>query len=550
LKSNLRIKKLTVIENKNFKEYSMNQKSEIKVKRPPQKTTIVIWVLIGIILLIAAAGVVQYLNLQKQAQKIKDEAAASQTETTVVKKGNLTEKLDDISGTVRPNQSVYLYWQTSGTVSDVNVQLGDNVKKGDVLAALDRSTIDTSIIEAEVTKEEAEEDLERLYTSSFDLATAMSNVATTKKAVQDAQDALDALGVVREDEVEIGVYYNDYLEAKENYQKALDNFETMRDRALDDVDRQRAVQMVEGARSRMESALSMYNWYNGEVDALEKQQAEAALLLAQAQYEDAVRSYEKIKNGPTESQIASLQAQIKAAEATMKTAYIVAPIDGTVVEVGAKQFDVIAYESTSTSRDILAARVDDLSSYFIDITVNELDINQISIGQKVTISFDAIPLKEYTGTITNISNVGEVSDSTVTFSLTVKMDRVDNKVKAGMMADVAIVTKEAVDVLYVPSTSVSMKEDGTRFVSKKNADGTFTDIPVQLGMVSGSDTQIISDQIQEGDEIINHKMPLNVNVGLTIGGVTFGGGPGVPGGGPGGAGGPPTGAGAGGGRPQ
>ncbi len=168
----------------------------------------------------------------------------------------------------------------------------------------------------------------------------------------------------------------------------------------------------------------------------------------------------------------------------------------------------------------------------------------------MTISFDAIPLKEYTGTITNISNVGEVSDSTVTFSLTVKMDRVDNKVKAGMMADVAIVTKEAVDVLYVPSTSVSMKEDGTRFVSKKNADGTFTDIPVQLGMVSGSDTQIISDQIQEGDEIINHKMPLNVNVGLTIGGVTFGGGPGVPGGGPGGAGGPPTGAGAGGGRPQ
>ena len=375
----------------------------------------------------------------------------------------------------------------------------------------------------------------------------MSNVATTKKAVQDAQDALDALGVVREDEVEIGVYYNDYLEAKENYQKALDNFETMRDRALDDVDRQRAVQMVEGARSRMESALSMYNWYNGEVDALEKQQAEAALLLAQAQYEDAVRSCEKIKNGPTESQIASLQAQIKAAEATMKTAYIVAPIDGTVVEVGAKQFDVIAYESTSTSRDILAVRVDDLSSYFIDITVNELDINQISIGQKVTISFDAIPLKEYTGTITNISNVGEVSDSTVTFSLTVKMDRVDNKVKAGMMADVAIVTKEAVDVLYVPSTTIAMKADGTRSISKKNADGTFTDISVQLGMVSGSDMQIISDQIQEGDEIKNHKMPMDVNVGLTIGGVTFGGGPG---GGPGGAGGPPPGAGAGGGRSQ
>ena len=530
----------------------MNQKSENKIKRPLQKTTIVIWVLIGIILLIAAAGVFQYLNLQKQTQLAKEEVSSKQTGMTVVKKGILTEKLDDISGTVRPNQSVYLYWQTSGTVSDINVQLGDIVKKGDVLAALDRSTIDTSIIEAEVTKEDAEEDLERLYTSSLNLATAMANVATTKKAVQDAEEALDALGVVREDEVEIGVYYSDYLKAKDNYQKALDNFETMRDRALDDVDRQRAVQMVESARSGMESALSMYNWYNGEVDALEKQQAEAALLLAQAQYDDAVRAYEKIKNGPTESQMSSLQAQIDAAKATMKTAYIVAPIDGTVVEVGAKQFDVIAYESTATSRDILAVRVDDLSSYYIDITVNELDINQISIGQNVTISFDAIPLKEYTGVISNISNVGEVSDSSVTYSISVKMNQVDDKVKAGMMADVAIVIKEAVDVLYIPSTAITMNADGTRTVSKKNADGTFTDISVQLGMVSGSDIQIISDQIQEGDELKNKVLSTNMNVGLTIGGMTFGGGPsgGFDGGPGGGAGRRTTGAGAGGGRSQ
>lgn len=524
----------------------MDHKIEKPMKQPRQKSTIVIWILILLIILLAASAAVYYFNQQRQTKAAAEEAAQKEATTTIVTKGTLTETLDDISGTVRPNQSVYLYWQISGTVSDVYVGLGDQVVKGDVLAALDRSTIDSSVIEAEVTKENAEEDLDRLYTSSLDLATAMSNVATTKQAVQDAEEALDALGIVREDEVEIGVYYNDYVEAKANYEKALTNFETVRVRPLDDVDRQRAVQMVESARSGMESALSMYNWYNGEVDELDKQQAEAALLLANAQYDDAVRAYEKIKDGPTGAEVNSLQAQIDAAEATMETAYIVAPIDGTVAEVGAKQFDVIAYESTSTSRDIMAVRVDDLSSYYIDITVTELNINQISIGQEVTISFDAIPLKEYTGSITNISNVGTISDSSVSYALTVRMDNVDEKVKAGMMADVAIVTQEVEDALYVPSTAITMTADGNRVINKKNDDGTFSEVSVQLGMISGSDIQIISDQIQEGDEVKINEVTTDVNVGLTIGGITIGGGGG--GGMQGGAGGPPSGAG--GGRPQ
>ncbi len=521
----------------------MDHKIEKTTKRPRQKSTIVIWILILIILLMAAGAAAYYFNHQRQMEEAAAETAQNEVAMTTVKKGDLTETLEDISGTVRPNQSVYLYWQISGTVSDVYVELGDQVNKGDQLAALDRSTIDSSVIEAEVTKEDAEEKLDRLYTSSLDLATAMSDVATKKQAVQDAEEALDALGVVREDEVEIGVYYDDYLKAKTNYEKALTNFETVRVRPLDDVDRQRAVQMVESARSGMESALSMYNWYNGEVDELEKQQAEADLLLAKAQYDDAVRAYEKIKEGPTESQVNSLQAQIDAAEATMETAYIVAPIDGTVAEVGAKQFDVIAYESTSTSRDIMAVRVDDLSSYYIDITVTELDINQISIGQEVTISFDAIPLKEYTGSITNISNVGTISDSSVSYALTVRMDDVDERVKAGMMADVAIVTQEVEDALYVPSTAITMTADGNRVINKENDDGTFSEVAVQLGMISGSDIQIISDQIQEGDVVKINQATTDINARFSIGGMTFGGGGGMQGGAGGRAGGPPSGGG-------
>ena len=106
----------------------MDQKMETKIKKPRSKATITIWILTGIILLVVAVGVFNYLRMQKQIKKVNEEIIASQVDTAFIKKGDLSEKLEDISGTVRPNQSVYLYWQISGTVTEVNVALGDPVK--------------------------------------------------------------------------------------------------------------------------------------------------------------------------------------------------------------------------------------------------------------------------------------------------------------------------------------------------------------------------------------------------------------------------------------
>ena len=65
----------------------------------------------------------------------------------------------------------------------------------------------------------------------------------------------------------------------------------------------------------------------------------------------------------------------------------------------------------------------------------------------------------------NISNAGTVSNLSVNFALTVKMDEVDDSIKSGMMADVAIVSSQAKNVLYVPQQAISVAEDGmTRIV--------------------------------------------------------------------------------------
>ena len=198
------------------------------------------------------------------------------------------------------------------------------MEKIDVLAELDPGTIDSSIIDAQVTKEQAEEKLERLYTSTLSLEEARTKMVKAKKSVEDAQKALDALGIVREDELEIGVKYQDYQNAITAYNQAQEYFDSVKELDLDNADR--AQRMLEAAKSRMDSAKAQYNWYNGETEEIDIQKADAALKLAQAELDDAVRGYNRIKDGPTENQVRILEAQINAAAATVNTSKIIAPI--------------------------------------------------------------------------------------------------------------------------------------------------------------------------------------------------------------------------------
>ena len=208
----------------------MEQTDKKKVKRKiGKKALITIIILLVILLAILGYGYYYYQRTTALIQQKQAEASELEPDTAKVERGDLTNTLEDISGIVRSNQSVYLYWQTSGTVSDVFVESGDEVKKGDVLAELDRSTIDSSIIDAEVTKEQAEEKLERLYTSTLTLEQARTKMVQAKKAVEDAQKGVDALGIVRADWIELGVKYDDYMNAVANYDQALEYFESVKE---------------------------------------------------------------------------------------------------------------------------------------------------------------------------------------------------------------------------------------------------------------------------------------------------------------------------------
>ncbi len=489
-----------------------DQYTPTTIKRTETSTKWIVFLMM-VLFIVIGLGIWKLTENQRIIDALHQKASDLEPDTAIVERGDLLNLLDEINGTVRSNQSVYLYWQISGTVSDVNVEVGDQVKKGDVLAELDLSTVDSVVIDAMVTKENAEEKLERLYTSTLELEQKRSAVVTAKQEVDDAQDVVNNQGVVREDQLELGVKYDDWQKSIINYDKAVENWEALRVRPVDDVDRRRAVSQLENAKSQMDSAKAQYNWYNGYTDSNEAQQADANLKLAQAKLADAERAYDRIKDGPTETQVSSIKAEINAAEATIETSKIVSPIGGVVAQVKAKPFDVISYESNSAERNILAIRVDDTTSHYIDISISELDFNKISLGQMVSITFDAIPMRKYTGTITNISNAGTISDLTVNYALTVKMNEVDDSIKSGMMADIAVVVDITEDCLYVPIKAImtSEKQSG-QIVKKLNPKtGAFDEVWIQTGTVYGSNVQVISPYLKEGDVVQLPKTEIKVS---------------------------------------
>jgi HlyD family secretion protein len=147
-----------------------------------------------------------------------------------------------------------------------------------------------------------------------------------------------------------------------------------------------------------------------------------------------------------------------------------------------------------------AFRVDNLSSLLVDVKVSEVDINRVTIGQPVNLTFDAILGKEYHGEVIEVTQAGTVDEGVVNFTVTVELTDADALVKPGMTAGVNIVVEELQDVLLVPNRAVRL-DDGERVVYVLE-DGQAVRKEIRLGSSSDTMSIVASGDIIEGDLII------------------------------------------------
>ena len=172
---------------------------------------------------------------------------------------------------------------------------------------------------------------------------------------------------------------------------------------------------------------------------------------------------------------------------------VTSPISGTIIEKNAKAGDAL-----TAGADLCT--IYDLSYLVMVINVDELQVSDISVGQSVQVTADAVPDKTYTGTVTRVSMKGSSNGGTTTYPVTVRIDETEG-LRPGMNANAEIVIAEAKNALAVPNAAIV--RGGYVLVTKDspsaaNADPDMTApegyvyVPVKIGVSDDDYTQIIS----------------------------------------------------------
>ena len=182
-----------------------------------------------------------------------------------------------------------------------------------------------------------------------------------------------------------------------------------------------------------------------------------------------------------------------------------APFDGVIAKVAAKKGDV---GGTGTEIATLITK-----QKIVELSLNEVDAAQVAVGQKVTLTFDAIEDLSLTGKVATIDTVGTVSSGVVSYTVEIAFDTQDERVKSGMSVNATIITEVKTDVLTVPSSAVKTQNETTYVLvfetpleNSSGSQGTISAVaPVQKTVttgISGDSTVEILSGIEEGTQVV------------------------------------------------
>ncbi len=387
----------------------------------------------------------------------RDAGAGEEYETEAAQRGQVISAVS-ATGAVRAAQSVDLVWETSGIVGSVKIGLGASVHDEDVLAALRSSSLPENVILAESEWVSAQEALDDLLKSDEALAQAAIDLRDAEDNYDTYKERRDALDNMVDYEIFSGFETRDVSSPIGPMRVKVPKFKTIK------------------------------------IDPTEEDIAEAdeALALALAQWEDAQRTYDELAAGNLGA-IAAAEARIAAAQATLDQARITAPFDGVITDENVKVGDKV-------SPGDFAFRIDDLSSLLIDVNVSEVDINSVAVGQTATITFDAAQGVDYHGQVIEIAGAGASASGSVEFRVTVELTDADERVKPGMTAAVLIQVRNVEDGLLVPNRAMRVV-DGKRLVYVLK-DGVLTQVEIQLGAIAETYSEVADGQLQVGDLIV------------------------------------------------
>ena len=374
--------------------------------------------------------------------KTHQSSAAVQYKTTAAAKGTLITSVSG-SGNVIVDQLATVDPTITGTVSDLRVNVGDSVKKGDTLFTI----------------------------VNDDLSVSNDQSAAS---LQQAQNSVDTANL-------------NVKQAKADYNAAENNTSS--------------------------STHDQRQVLKAKIDV-----AQQGVTAAEKSYSATLASYNNtLANGAER--------------------IVTAPINGTVSAINVKNGDDLS-RLNSSSTNSAPIIIGDLSTLEAQVSVNEVDVPNVAIGQKVMMTFTAIDGLTVSGKVIKMDALGTLTQGVVTYNVTVSFDTLDPRIKPNMSVSAKIITKVDQDVITVPNSALKT-QGNTTFVQVLNSGSQIPENrTIEMGAANNTDTEIVSG-INEGDNVITQTIDPNAKVttSTTTSGISALSGGGARGGFSGGAGG-------------
>ena len=494
--------------------------------------------------------------------------------TAQVERRDITSTITG-SGSLSAADSYSVTTLLEDTILTADFEEGDEVEAGQILYTIDSSDAASSLEQSEISLEQAQRSYQRQLDNQADLnvvSTAAGQIYAIDVEVGDEVSAGQTIATIRDsDTMSLEVTFPaDEVDAFYIGQSAtvtLDStFETLTGtiskingttqvltgnvlvRAVTiDVENPGGISTSQSASAAVGSVTSTdsgtFTYSQDKTVTAKVSGKVSSILVSEGDRVSKGQTLVVLTSDTVSDSVQSASESLRNAEISLENRYdqlddytITAPIKGTIID---KNYN--AGEITEANQTLCT--IYDLSYLTMTLSVDELDISNIQVGQSVTITADAVEDKTYEGVVTKVSVAGTYSGGVTTYPVTIRIDETDGLLP-GMNVDATIVLDSASDVLAIPSAALQRGNTVLLTADSPSAAGGQADengyVSVQVTTGTGDDSYLeVTSGLQEGDTVAY--IPTSSSdsgFGMMMGGGMPGGGGGMPGGGGGTGGGP------------
>lgn len=451
------------------------------------------WTLLLVVLIaIVAAFLILRNNNNSTATKYVTETAAKGLMTvTVTGSGNVSALTTQVAN-----------FSEQGTLTALNVKVGDTVTAGEQLATIDPTTYQTQLSQDQVSLAQANNNL-KFNLESLQQTINGDQITLTKDQTSLANYTLYSSysGTIKSINNNVGDTVGS--SATQGSQGSSGSaFVVITDTGGVD---HNVNFLISGTISQIDVSVGQSIFSGQLLGKLDTSSINNQITLDQIKLSQDNANY-PVQQASLENAITSAQQKIQTDQTNITNTALKSNINGTVYAVNgtvgstvsASGNSAAASSSSSTSSGIVS--IYDPTSLAVNLAVDETDISKVKVGQIAQLTFTALGTTTYLGTVSAVSLTGSNSSGVVNYTVTITINKPDSKLKIGMSAAATVIIQTIENVISVPTSAVQTNASGQETVQilKNNSPKT---VVVTTGISNDSDTEITGG-INVGDVVI------------------------------------------------